>query len=68
MKAAREMLKVLLLLRTMAGEGLELERLKVIHTSVHKGMTMKRYMPRAFGRATPSFRVTSHVEIIVAEV
>ncbi|MCS7107565.1 MAG: 50S ribosomal protein L22 [Acidilobaceae archaeon] len=68
-KAARELLKVLVNAENNAEvKGLELERLKVIHASAHKGMTMKRYMPRAFGRATPSFKVTSHVEVVVAEV
>ncbi|MEM4933541.1 MAG: uL22 family ribosomal protein, partial [Desulfurococcaceae archaeon] len=32
------------------------------------GITIKRYMPRAFGRATPKYRRTSHVEVIVKEV
>lgn len=68
-KAARALLKVLENAENNAEvKGLDLERLRVIHASAHKGLTMKRYMPRAFGRATPSFRVTSHVEVVVAEV
>ena len=41
------------------------EKLVIIHIAAHKGYTLKRYMPRAFGRSTPKFRHTSNVEIIV---
>lgn len=68
-KAASSLLKVLINAESNAEfKGLDVEKLRVIHAAAHKGMTMKRYMPRAFGRATPSFRVTSHVEVIVGEV
>jgi len=31
-------------------------------------MTIKRWMPRAFGRATPEFERRTHLEVIVEEV
>ncbi|MGC9105738.1 MAG: 50S ribosomal protein L22 [Thermoprotei archaeon] len=48
-------------------KGLSEERLKVLHAAAHKGITIKRYMPRAFGRSTRKFRYTSHIEIVVGE-
>jgi len=41
------------------------ENLIIIHMAAHKGYTLKRYMPRAFGRSSPKFRHSSNVEIIV---
>lgn len=49
-------------------KGLDAGRLVIVHMAAHKGITLKRYMPRAFGRATPRFRRTTHLEIIVKEV
>ncbi|MEM1699807.1 MAG: 50S ribosomal protein L22 [Desulfurococcaceae archaeon] len=49
-------------------KGLDVDRLVIKHIIAHKGPTLKRYMPRAFGRATPKFRRTTHMEIIVEEV
>ncbi len=67
-KAAWYLLKLLNNVENNAEvKGLDLENLRIIHIASHKGMTLKRWMPRAFGRATPKFRVTSHVEVIVAE-
>ncbi|MEM1873601.1 MAG: 50S ribosomal protein L22 [Acidilobaceae archaeon] len=67
-KAARYLLKLLENVENNAEvKGLDLEKLRIIHIASHKGMTLKRWMPRAFGRATPKFRVTSHVEVVVSE-
>lgn len=49
-------------------KGLDKNKLVIIHIAAHKGITLKRYMPRAFGRATPKFRRMSHLEVIVKEV
>ncbi|MEM1628948.1 MAG: 50S ribosomal protein L22 [Desulfurococcaceae archaeon] len=49
-------------------KGLDKNKLVIIHIAAHKGITLKRYMPRAFGRATPKYRRMTHVEIIVKEV
>lgn len=67
-KASRYLLKLLENVENNAeSKGLDIEKLKIIHIAPHKGMTLKRWMPRAFGRATPRFRVRSHVEVVVAE-
>jgi large subunit ribosomal protein L22 len=34
---------------------------------INEGQKLKRWMPAAMGRATPVFKRTSHVEIVVAE-
>ncbi|MEM0000797.1 MAG: 50S ribosomal protein L22 [Desulfurococcaceae archaeon] len=49
-------------------KGLDASKLVIVHVAAHRGITIKRYMPRAFGRATPKYRRTSHVEVIVKEV
>ncbi|MEM0363772.1 MAG: 50S ribosomal protein L22, partial [Sulfolobaceae archaeon] len=50
-----------------SNKGLNLDKLVIIHIASHKGITLKRYMPRAFGRATPKYRRTSNIEIILKE-
>ncbi len=67
-KAAKAILKILRNLEANAEyKGLEVERLKIVHAQAKKGRVLKRYMPRAFGRATPKFKVLTTVEF-VAEV
>ena len=68
-KAARYLLKLINQVEANAeNKGLDKEKLVIVHIAAHKGITLKRWMPRAFGRSTPRFRRTSHVEIIVKEV
>ncbi len=68
-KAAKYMLKLLDNVESNAvDKQLDVERLKIIHVAAHKGITLKRWMPRAYGRASPKFRVHSHVEVVVEEV
>ncbi len=67
-KAAKIIMKVLEnAVNNAEQKGLDTSRLKIVHIGVHKGVTLKRWMPRAFGRATPKWRRRSHIEIIVAE-
>lgn len=67
-KAAKYMLKLLDNVESnAANKNLDVERLRIIHVAAHKGITLKRFMPRAWGRATPKNRVHSHVEIVVRE-
>ncbi len=67
-KAASYMLKVLENAANNAeNKDLDVERLYVIHVGVHKGMTLKRAYPRAFGRADLIRKVRSNVEVIVEE-
>jgi large subunit ribosomal protein L22 len=67
-KAAKHILKILKNLEANAEyKGLEVERLIIVHAQAKKGRVLKRYMPRAFGRATPRFKQLTTVEFI-AEV
>lgn len=49
-------------------KGLDTDRLKIVHIAAHKGIILKRYMPRAFGRSTRKYRRTSNIEVILMEV
>ncbi|MEM0057828.1 MAG: 50S ribosomal protein L22 [Candidatus Bathyarchaeia archaeon] len=67
-KAAKQILKILENAEANAeNKGLDTERLKIIHASAYPGMKIKRYMPRAFGRATPKFETLTHVELVLEE-
>ncbi|MGC9121791.1 MAG: 50S ribosomal protein L22 [Thermogladius sp.] len=67
-KAAKYLLELLENVGANAeNKGLDKDKLVIIHIAAHKGVTLKRYMPRAFGRATPKFRRTTHVEVVVRE-
>lgn len=48
--------------QSLTEEALYIERI-----TVDKGRTIVRYMPRAFGRASPINRESSHIEIVLAE-
>ena len=47
---------------------ISLDRAYVREIFVNEGPTMKRYLPRAMGRATRIHKKTSHVTIVVDEV
>lgn len=47
---------------------LEEDNLFVKEIRVDEGVTMKRWMPRARGRATPVRKRTSHLKLILAEI
>ncbi|MCH7876766.1 MAG: 50S ribosomal protein L22 [Thaumarchaeota archaeon] len=68
-KTAREFIKVLDNLESNAEyKGMDLDRLKIINATVHKGVIIKRFIPRAMGRATPKNNVLTHVELIAQEI
>jgi len=68
-KAARLFQKLLDNLENNATfRGMDPERLKIVHFSVHSGRKIKKYIPRAFGRATPYFETLVHVEVAAREV
>jgi large subunit ribosomal protein L22 len=68
-KAAKYTLEVLKNVKANAeNKGLDPSKLVILHIAAHKGITLKRYMPRAFGRATPKFRRMTNLEVIVKEV
>ncbi|KYH37511.1 MAG: 50S ribosomal protein L22 [Candidatus Bathyarchaeota archaeon B24] len=67
-KACKAILRVLENAESNAEfKGLNLERLRVIHAAAQRGPILKRYTPRAFGRATPNFEYLTHVEIALVE-
>jgi len=67
-KAAREILKVLENARANAEyKGLDTSRLWVVHAAAQKGLKIRKYIPRAFGRATPFFSQLTHIEIALEE-
>jgi len=49
-------------------KGLDAERLRIIHASAHPGMKIKRFIERAFGRASPRFETLCHIELILEEI
>ncbi len=68
-KVAKYILKLLENVENNAvNKGLNSDRLKIVHIAAHRGPYLKKWMPRAFGRATPWFRTHTSVEVIVAEV
>ncbi len=68
-KTAKEFIKVLDNLESNAEyKGMDLDRLKIINATVHKGVTIKRFTPRAMGRATAKNDVLTHVELVAKEI
>ena len=68
-KAATEILKLLDNLESNAEyKGMDLDRLKIINATAHKGRLLKRFIPRAQGRTTPKNNVFTHVELIGQEM
>lgn len=67
-KAAKNVLKVLRSAEANAEyNGLDADRLYIKHISATKGRIIKRYIPRAFGRATPHFRHTTNLQVVLEE-
>ncbi len=68
-KAARAVLDVLENVEANAEyKGLIFEKLRIIHASANKGIVYPGFQSRAFGRATPSNKPTTNVEIVVKEM
>ena len=44
--------------------GLDVDKVKIIHAACHRGMKIKKYIPRAFGRASPYYNTVTHVELV----
>ncbi len=47
--------------------GLDTDKLRIIHAAVSKGLKVKRSMPRAQGRSTPSVDQMVHIEMVLEE-
>ncbi|MFW9787082.1 MAG: 50S ribosomal protein L22 [Candidatus Thorarchaeota archaeon] len=68
-KASEYILKVLKNAEANAdAKGLDIDRLRISHAATQRGRTYKAYIERAFGRSSPYFENTSHVEIVLEEV
>jgi len=68
-KAAGEILRVLEAVKANAEfKGLNTEDLKITHIAAHRGRRIRKFIPRAFGRASPYFRHLTHIEVAVEEV
>ena len=68
-KAATEFSRLLDNLESNAEyKGMDLDRLKIINATVHKGRKIQRFIPRAQGRATPKIDILTHVELVAREV
>lgn len=46
-------------------KGVEPDSLYVSYISVDRGPIMKRWLPRAYGRATPIKKRTSHISVVL---
>ena len=68
-KSAKEFVKLLDNLESNAEyKGMDLDRLKIINATVHQGVKIKRFTPRAMGRATAKNNVLTHVELVAQEI
>ncbi len=68
-KAARMMTKTLksVIANAENTQRVDVDRLFVSKIMVDAGSTLKRFLPRAHGRATPLLKRTSHITIVVDE-
>jgi len=67
-KTARAVLRVLQATQANAeNKGLDVDRLRIMHSTAYQGMKLKRYTPRAHGRASPKYEILTHVEIVLEE-
>ena len=64
-KAARRIHKLLEELEANAEyRGLDIEKIKIASAVSHRGMKIKKFIPRAFGRGSPYFNILTHVELV----
>lgn len=47
--------------------GIDRNNMYVLDVVVKEGITLKRWMPKAYGRATPIRKRSSHIEIVLEE-
>jgi len=68
-KAAKAVLEVLVnAISNAEYKGMEPDGMKIHHAGTLKGRTIRGWMPRAMGRATPKNHETVSVEMILTEV
>jgi large subunit ribosomal protein L22 len=67
-KTAEVVLRVLQAAQANAeNKGLDVDRLRIMHSAAYQGIKLKRYTPRAHGRASPKYDILTHVEIVLEE-
>ena len=67
-KASQQILDVLESAQSNAeNKGLDVDRLRIMHAAAYQGIKLKRYTPRAHGRASPKYDTTTHIEIVLEE-
>ena len=67
-KAASSILKLIDNLEMNSlDKGLDIDRLRIIHAASQRARVIRGIMPRAFGRASPSYKRLCHVELVVEE-
>jgi large subunit ribosomal protein L22 len=67
-KAAGEIIKILDSVEANAEfKGLYADRLRIVHMAAHRGRVIRKFIPRAFGRASPYFNHLTHIEVAVEE-
>lgn len=67
-KAATQILKVLENAEANAEyKGMDTEKIIIEHISSHKGVVIRGFIPRAFGRVTPFNTPTTHIQIVLEE-
>jgi len=67
-KTSQKILRVLEAAEANAeNKGLDLDRLRILHAAAYPGIKIKRYTPRAHGRASPKYETTTHIEIVLEE-
>ena len=68
-KSAKEFIKLMDNLEANADYmGMDTDRLTIVHVATQKGRQVKRFIPRAMGRASSKNNVMTHVEMVVMEV
>jgi large subunit ribosomal protein L22 len=68
-KASARVLKVLENAEANAeNKGLDVDKLRIIHAAAYPGMKIKRFTPRAHGRASPKYEIMTHIEIVLGEI
>ena len=65
--AAEIIAKVVKSAKANAENNHEMDKLYVASIVANQGPTMKRFMPRAMGRATMIRKRTSHIEVVLKE-
>jgi len=64
-KVARHMLKLLDSLEANAEfKGFDPDEVVIVHAAAHKARRLRKFMPRAFGRAAPYDKQLVHIEVV----